>query len=308
MASKGKESKPNVSVIIPTYNRADLVGRAIQSVLDQTYKDFELIVVDDASEDNTKEVVNDFDDSRIKFIRHKKNRGGSAARNTGAENANGEYLAFLDSDDIWYAGFIEKQFLTIENSSSKKGMVMCGMIKYGRGKKKQSIPSMLNFDQLLTFQANLNGTSSFFVRQNVFKSIGGYEKKLKSFQDFDFLLRTAKEYCIEVNEEILVEHRLRDDSISLDMPAKAQGLELIIERYRKDILRLDVMYLYLFKLGHYYILSNKWEKGLLSWLRSLKFRPGNFKTWKHLLVSLGGPRIYRYALDLHRKRAKNDHK
>jgi len=92
---------PKVSVIIPTYNRAHLIGRAIQSVLNQTYQDFELIVVDDGSTDNTNEVIKEFSqkDKRILYIKHDKNKGGSAARNTGIKAARGEYIAFQDSDD-----------------------------------------------------------------------------------------------------------------------------------------------------------------------------------------------------------------
>jgi len=90
-----------VSVIIPTYNRAHLVGRAIRSVLNQTYQDFEIIVVDDCSTDNTEEIVKGFNDHRIRYMRHDRNRGGSAARNTGIKASQGKYIAFLDSDDEW---------------------------------------------------------------------------------------------------------------------------------------------------------------------------------------------------------------
>lgn len=88
--------KPTVSVIIPTYNRAPLLGRAVQSVLNQTYQDFEVIVVDDASLDNTEEVVRHFADPRIHYLRHEENRGTAASRNTAIKIDRGEYVAFLD--------------------------------------------------------------------------------------------------------------------------------------------------------------------------------------------------------------------
>jgi len=93
------EKNPTVSVIIPTYNRAHTIGRAIKSVLNQTYQDFEIIVVDDGSTDNTEEVVKSFRDKRIRYIQHKKNKGAAAARNTGIKSAKGKYIAFQDSDD-----------------------------------------------------------------------------------------------------------------------------------------------------------------------------------------------------------------
>src|SRR4030042_5052103 len=105
---------PTVSIIIPTYNRAHLVMRAINSVLDQSFQDFEIIIVDDASRDNTEKMVSGIRDKRIFYIRHEKNRGGSAARNTGIKQARGEYIAFLDSDDEWLPEKLEKQLKVLE--------------------------------------------------------------------------------------------------------------------------------------------------------------------------------------------------
>jgi len=105
------KDSPRVSVTIATYNRAHLIGRAIQSVLNQTYEDFELILVDDGSTDNTEGVVKGFDDDRLKYIRHHKNSGGATApRNTALHAARGEYIAVLDDDDFWsYSGKLEEQ-------------------------------------------------------------------------------------------------------------------------------------------------------------------------------------------------------
>ena len=90
-----------VSVVIPTYNRASLLKRAIKSVLCQTYPDFEVIIVDDGSTDNTEEVIRSFDDKRVKYIKLKKNKGYPVALNKGVKTAKGEYIGFLDSDDEW---------------------------------------------------------------------------------------------------------------------------------------------------------------------------------------------------------------
>jgi glycosyltransferase involved in cell wall biosynthesis len=90
---------PLVTVIIPTYNRARLLGRAIDSVLAQIFTDFELIIVDDGSVDNTRQLVLGYADQRIRYLRHERNQGANAARNTGVRAATGKYVAFLDSDD-----------------------------------------------------------------------------------------------------------------------------------------------------------------------------------------------------------------
>ena len=101
MKNENSKNQSKVSVIIPTYNRAYLISRAINSVLNQTYQDFEIIIVDDGSTDNTEEVIKEFQekDERIKYIRHKNNKGEAAARNTGIKAAKNEYISFQDSDD-----------------------------------------------------------------------------------------------------------------------------------------------------------------------------------------------------------------
>ena len=91
-----------VSVVIPTYDRAELLPRAVRSVLAQTYQNMEIIIVDDGSRDNTQEVVKSFSDPRVRYVRHDTNRGVSAARNTGIKNSRGEFIGLLDSDDEYF--------------------------------------------------------------------------------------------------------------------------------------------------------------------------------------------------------------
>ena len=138
--------KPTVSIIIPTYNRAHLIDRSIQSVLNQTYQDFELIVVDDGSTDNTEDIIRQFQekDKRIKYIKHDKNKGGSAARNTGIKNSRGEYIAFQDSDDEWFPEKLEKQIEIIECTDPKVGIVYSDMFKiYNKNIKYFHSPAIM---------------------------------------------------------------------------------------------------------------------------------------------------------------------
>ena len=110
-------------MIIPVYNRDKFIGEAIQSVLDQTYKNFELIIIDDASTDNTLNIVRQFDDSRIKIIRNKENKGVSYSRNKGISSAKGEFIAFMDSDDISEPTRLNRQ---LEIFYSKDNLIVCG--------------------------------------------------------------------------------------------------------------------------------------------------------------------------------------
>ena len=107
---KLKIIQEKISVIIPTYNRGNLIGDSIKSVLNQTYENLEVIVVDDGSTDNTKEEIDKIEDERVKYIKLMKNSGGSNARNIGIQNANGKYISFQDSDDIYYPKKLEIQY------------------------------------------------------------------------------------------------------------------------------------------------------------------------------------------------------
>ena len=120
-------NNPLVSVIIPTHNRADMIGRAIGSVLAQARSDFELLVISDGSTDNTEEIVDDVQDSRIWFLKHERSRGASAARNTGLRESRGKYIAFLDDDDEWTHDKLEIQLPVIENSPPEVGLVYAWM-------------------------------------------------------------------------------------------------------------------------------------------------------------------------------------
>ena len=114
---------PKVSVIIPTYNRSNFLRAAVQSVLNQTFTDFDIVIVDDASEDDTQAVVASFSDDRIKCIRHPLNRQIAATRNTGMVNSGGEYIAFLDDDDQWLPEKLAKQVAILDGSASSVGAV-----------------------------------------------------------------------------------------------------------------------------------------------------------------------------------------
>lgn len=118
-------SGPLISVIIPSYNRAHLINEACTSVLSQTYSNIELIIVDDCSTDNTKEVVSSIKDSRVHYYCLEKNSGACIARNLGIEKATGDYIAFNDSDDRWHSDKLEKQIsFLIENNAD---VTVCSM-------------------------------------------------------------------------------------------------------------------------------------------------------------------------------------
>lgn len=187
------EKSPTVSVVIPTYNRAHLVGRAIQSALNQTHQDFEIIVVDDAFTDNTEEVAKSFNDPRIRYIRHEQNRGGSATRNTGIKVSRGEYIAFLNSDDEWSPEKLGKQMLLFSIVSENIGAVYYDGYGQADGYARRSTNSLLRTGRV--YQDLLQGwyldsTSLFVLRSDVFEKSAMFDETLPSFQDYDLVPRS----------------------------------------------------------------------------------------------------------------------
>ena len=189
---------PMVSVVIPTYNRAEIIGRAIRSVQAQTFEDWELIVVDDASEDETEEVVGAFEDTRIRYIQHVENRGGAAARNTGIRNSRGEYIAFLDSDDEWLPHKLEGQLQVFKENDENVGLVYTGMIRKKSKYTKKNPPSDSGWIEKKLYLKNVIGSCSVgMIKNSVVNKIGYFDKKLDSAQDKDYWLRISKTFKIE---------------------------------------------------------------------------------------------------------------
>ena len=201
-----KKKLLKVSVIIPTYNGSNTILRAINSVLNQTYSNLELIIVDDCSKDNTFEVVKNVKDKRVKVLRHKKNRGGSAARNTGIKEAKGEYIAFLDDDDEWLSEKVEKQVEYLKNKESSlcKGVVCSYMIL--SGKKWRTVIQTKEGDlreDIFLMRLSLAAGSCLMVRREVFNDIGLFNESYLRHQDMEFVLRYLRKYKLAVVREPL---------------------------------------------------------------------------------------------------------
>ena len=181
--------RPLVSVIIPTYNRASLLKRAIESVLNQEFEDFELIVVDDASQDRTPKVIESFKDGRIRYLRLKKNSGGPVARNTGIKKARGKFIALLDDDDEWLPNRLSVQIEKFETLEKKVGVVYGGFYyvsqENGRiiGKRFPRYRGNV-YHHLL--RENFIGSPTLLIRRECFKKAGLFDPKLSSSQDCVF--------------------------------------------------------------------------------------------------------------------------
>jgi glycosyltransferase involved in cell wall biosynthesis len=226
---------PRVSVIIPTHKRAGFLKGAIESVLGQTFKDFELLVVDDGSRDATEEVVKSFQDPRLRFFQHAEAKGGSAARNTGIRNSRGEYLAFLDDDDAWYPDKLRLQVELMDRSEARVGVIYAGYDKFdsatGRVGKRRLPKLRGNLREALLVANPLTGTSSVLIRRECFEVAGPFDETLTAFQDFDLWLRIAAHYEFDFIPEALHRYTIHGVKIWTNLDALSAGVERILEKH-----------------------------------------------------------------------------
>uniref|UniRef100_UPI00404789E5 glycosyltransferase family 2 protein n=1 Tax=Shewanella baltica TaxID=62322 RepID=UPI00404789E5 len=183
-----------ISVIIPTHNRSVMLDRAINSVLKQTYSNFEIIVVDDASTDNTESLVLQYEDPRVSYIKIKESKGANFARNTGVRSSNGEYVAFLDDDDIWFPNKLLSQVEMLKNNSNL-GLVYTGIEVVTEGEDiRYSIKPKFNGDISKTILTDncIGTTSTVVLSRKVFEKAGGFDENLPQLQDYDLWIRIAQ--------------------------------------------------------------------------------------------------------------------
>jgi len=205
---------PRVSVVMPLHNRAAVVGRAIRSVLDQSLASFELIVVDDGSTDDSVAVTRSFDDPRVRIIELARNRGANAARNEGVRAARAPLIAFLDSDDAYLPGKLDR---VVELFDSRVGLdlLVDSFIKVQRpGAARARVPRRNPvIDDRALFRTALftrqlwKATPSITVRRDVIEHAGMFDESLKRLQDFDFLIRASKlANCASIDELLWVKY------------------------------------------------------------------------------------------------------
>lgn len=249
-----KLKDPLVSVVLPTFNRSHLIARAIKSVLNQTYRNLELIIVDDGSTDATQATVSDISDDRLRYIRLEHNVGANAARNIGISNAVGEYIAFQDSDDEWRPQKLLVQISAINDSgsqvafSSELRVSSNGSIKVP--KSARPLPPSIKHDyRIEILRGNFVGLPTLIVDKSLILKINGFNESLVRLQEWELCIRLSKYAEFIFTEEILVDHYIGDDSITLNkayMPAVEKVLGLHEEAFKDDPTSLGLTYLNLF--------------------------------------------------------------
>jgi glycosyltransferase involved in cell wall biosynthesis len=241
---KKSVTQPTVSVVIPTYNRAKYVTETIDSVLSQSYTDYEIIVVNDGSTDNTREALAPYMD-RIRYI-HQKNSGVSAARNRGIKAARGKWIAFLDSDDIWVPEKLEKQIRVadctdviyfhrakwfVDNENDTVLLAKCTGVCWPATDSKGMV-----LDPILSVaRAEPYMTPALLCHRSCFDRVGFFEEMLTAGEDEDWLSRASVRCKFHYLSETLVNVRYHQDQTGLDREASVRSLIIVFERMFKRV-------------------------------------------------------------------------
>ncbi|MDE5599042.1 MAG: glycosyltransferase family 2 protein [Lachnospiraceae bacterium] len=241
--------KEMVSIIVPTYNREKEIGRAIHSILQQTYEQYEIIVVDDGSTDNTREVVEKIEDKRIRYIQLEQNQGAGHARNVGVQAARYDYIAFLDSDDEWFPNKLELQMRKMLSSPDEVKLVYCrmgGCKRYSteryifppEGVRKEILEGDI-FEQLLFH--NVIGTPTLLCHRECLERTGGFNEALLCLEDWELVLRMAKEWKVGFVDEVLVEVHKLEGSVSMNIGAYLVTRCYIVSQYREKMREIGIL-------------------------------------------------------------------
>jgi glycosyltransferase involved in cell wall biosynthesis len=224
------------SIILPTFNRGHMIHLAIESVLNQTYKDWELIIVDDGSTDNTKDVISKFieKDNRIKYL-HQKNKERSAARNKGIEEAKGHWICFLDSDDIYHTNHLEEFKNLINQKDSKRGLYFSGL-SYGKYSEDFEEYDLTHKNNIEFIFLNTIGTPRACVHKSILLK-HQFNEKIRIGEDRELWSRILKKNALYFHSKktfIEVEHFKRSINLGTELE-NLKTLNLILKSNKKSI-------------------------------------------------------------------------
>ncbi len=294
---------PHVSVILPTYNRAKTLARAMQSVLAQSYTNLELIVVDDCSTDNTSEIVATFRDPRVLYLPSRERLGVSRARNLGIRHARGNFIAFQDSDDEWRVEKLAKQIQVFEVQGSGTAMVVCGdlFVNYYS-------MSFLGVDSDeavvdVTTQAviRLPPAPCWLVSRKLLEQAGPFDEKIYCYEDWELALRlTDYGRILMINEPLTLRQRTPNSLAATEInfiPNLKRILELHEPRLRNHP---SAWAMYCNVIGQTECQYGSASEGRTWFRKALAARPKSARTWINYLLSYSGRRFFSIYVDFAR--------
>lgn len=306
MAKKQPANKtPLVSVILPTFNRAKTIVRAIESVLNQSVADFELIIVDDASRDGTREIIDGIDDQRLRYLAHPKQQGAAAARNTGIAAARGEYISFQDSDDVWLSTKLAEQ-LELINSGPEIEAVFSPYTRISPGQRQQipaAVTAEMQGDILAAILGkSFIGTPTLLLKRAVLDRCGGFNPELKALEDWELSIRLAKLCRFACANKPLLNAYVTGGSVSENEEIMLQAMKQIVGLHQEeyDLYPGSEARIWTF-IGNRKCLAGKMREGRNHFSQALRADYWCGAAWFGLFLAWTGENIYRTIVSVKRR-------
>ncbi len=225
---------PKVSIVIPTYNRPELLKQAIRSVLAQTYQDFEIIVVDDGMKERGESVVSSFRDARIRYLKNEASLGGGGARNRGIKEVKGGFIAFLDDDDEWLPEKLAVQMEQFSTTNAAVGFCFtAARIETDAGVEITNVQAGIN-DLSTIALSRFKGflTTTLIVKRAVFDDVGLFDETLPSHQEAELIIRMSRKYKgLGIDRPLVVMNMHTHEHIGGDLSRRIKGKELVLEKH-----------------------------------------------------------------------------
>ena len=296
---------PKVSVVIPYYNGEQFIGEAITSVLNQTYQNFEIVIVDDGSKNGAEAAIGPFlKGSRIKLVKHPVNRGIPSARNTGIKNSSGEFIAFLDQDDQGLPEKLKEQLDIFEHSPSNLGLVFGDVFLLSKDKyvlqKRWTIPRNKDINSLprksvleCLFMYNFIPMVTLMIKRECITNVGMLNENIKGgADDHEWCLRIAAKYNIHYINAPLAIYRIHEHNYSDPQKMFCDELAIVNEVVLREPFlaklknkKLSILY---YRVGRFYQLNKKYLDANTYLLKAVKYRPLELKFVAALLLSYLG--------------------
>lgn len=294
--------EPLISIVLPTHNRALTIVRAVNSVLDQSYRNIELIVVDDASTDSSLELLGQIDDPRLHILKQSQCGGAASARNRGVAHAKGEYLAFQDSDDYWLPEKLAKQVKLIARQREPLGLVYCSALRiHGQGRQVNFIPFNMSKQIEGNIHSNLLArnfiwTQTWLLKRELFDALGGFDAKIKRLEDWDFVLRLSKQYPIGcVAEPMVMIYDTAGSLVNQDELYADDMRQLLANHPESFNGQPRVLATHLRAVGYRYCLYRSPAEGRVWFRRAIKAYPVAVRAWAGLALSYFGVATFKRA-------------
>lgn len=282
-----------VSIIITTFNRPHLLQRAIESVLNQSYKNFELIIIDDCSTDTTQKVVKNYINEKVHYIKNIENKGLSASRNIGIKASRGEYISFLDDDDELLP---DKLFSQIELFKTNKyvDVVYCGSIKKYKNFSLINPAKYKGCLKLSVLNSCPNAVHSLLIKKTCFNRVGLFDENLNALEDWDMWIRLSKFFEFDYVPKNLIIYYIHGSQMSTHLRLKTKAREkLFLKHYDSIVQNKHAHYWHLRKLAGRFALLNEFKRSLKYIIKSILVKPLNAGSYFHLFLLLSCPPFYK---------------